>query len=57
VLEWQAEQPAGIPEFKIGGSSDGWLVTPAEIRAALAALEAHPSRGQGRHLRGAAALG
>lgn len=42
VVEWQAEQPTGIPDYKIGGSNDGWLVTPAEIRAALAALEAQP---------------
>ncbi|QKW22139.1 hypothetical protein HUT16_26450 [Kitasatospora sp. NA04385] len=42
VVDWQAEQPTGIPGYKIGGGNDGWLVTPAEIRAALAALEAQP---------------
>lgn len=42
AFEWQAEQPTGIPEYKIGHGNDGWLVTPAEIRAALTALEGQP---------------
>lgn len=42
ALEWEAEQPTGIPEYKIGHGNDGWLVTPGEIRAALAVLEARP---------------
>ncbi|MEV4190778.1 hypothetical protein [Streptomyces toxytricini] len=40
--DWQAERPTGIPHYKIGEGNDGWLVTPAEIRAALAAFEAQP---------------
>ncbi|MFG2908478.1 hypothetical protein ACGF13_25850 [Kitasatospora sp. NPDC048286] len=43
VSDWQAERPTGIPDYKIGGTNDGWLVTPAEIRAALAALAAQPA--------------
>ncbi|MFL9680689.1 hypothetical protein [Streptomyces sp. KL110A] len=42
AFEWQAEQPTGIPEYKIGYGNDGWLVTPAEIRVALTALEGQP---------------
>ncbi|MFJ7912913.1 hypothetical protein [Kitasatospora sp. NPDC096204] len=39
----QAERPTGIPDYRIGGTNDGRLVTPAEIRAALAALAAQPA--------------
>lgn len=42
AIEWEAEQPTGIPAYKIGHGNDGWLVTPAEIRAALTTLEAQP---------------
>ncbi|MEV7177433.1 hypothetical protein [Kitasatospora sp. NPDC093679] len=42
VAAWHAEPPTGIPDHKIGGTNDGWIVTPAEIRAALAALAAQP---------------
>lgn len=37
TIEGEAATPAGIPPHKLG-SNDGWLVTPREIEAALAAL-------------------
>lgn len=36
ALDGAVEAPQGIPFYKLG-SNDGWLVTPEEIRAALAA--------------------
>ena len=38
VTDWSAAEPVGIPRWKFG-SNDGWLVTPAEIRSALALME------------------
>lgn len=35
TTEWTPDKPTGIPVDKLC-SNDGWLVTPAEIRAALA---------------------
>lgn len=34
MFDAQADKPSGIPRYKLT-SSDGWLVTPAEITAAL----------------------
>jgi len=31
-------------DLKIYGTNDGWIITPAEIRAALNACERHPDR-------------
>ncbi|MGF1426311.1 hypothetical protein [Kitasatospora sp. LaBMicrA B282] len=39
VREWSPESPAGIPSYKIGGTNDNWLVTPEEVRRALAAYD------------------
>ncbi|MGW4650892.1 hypothetical protein [Kitasatospora sp. NPDC004289] len=36
VQDHTVESPTGIASYKIGGTNDGWLVSPAEIRAALA---------------------
>jgi pimeloyl-ACP methyl ester carboxylesterase len=35
VLMWHGPEIPGIPVHKIAGSNDGWIVTPAEIAAAL----------------------
>ncbi|MBY8881370.1 hypothetical protein [Actinacidiphila acidipaludis] len=43
AFDWQTDDPAGIPEHKLGHTNDGWLVTPAEIHAALAVLEGQPA--------------
>lgn len=39
ITDAQAETPTGIPAYKFG-SNDGWLVTPDELTAALAAYDA-----------------
>ncbi|GHO60047.1 hypothetical protein KSB_85220 [Ktedonobacter robiniae] len=39
ITDVQAEIPTGIPAYKFG-SNDGWLVTPDELSAALAAYDA-----------------
>ncbi|BAJ32258.1 MULTISPECIES: hypothetical protein [Kitasatospora] len=52
VTDWAAERPTGIPAYKFGGTNDGWLVTPAEIRSALATLAAHPAWARTVVLRG-----
>ncbi|WP_331767889.1 hypothetical protein [Embleya sp. NBC_00896] len=43
ALDWAAEEPTGIAEYKIGHGNDNWLVTPKEIRAALTTLATRPS--------------
>ncbi|MFD5430319.1 hypothetical protein [Streptomyces sp. NPDC127084] len=42
VRDAAESEPAGIPAYKLVGN-DGFLVTVAEISAALATYEAHPS--------------
>lgn len=43
VLAWHPADPAGIGSWKFG-SNDGWIVTPEEIRAALARAADAPAR-------------
>lgn len=43
IVSTAAESPIGLPEFKFG-SNDGWLVTPDEIRAALASYDESRAR-------------
>lgn len=42
ALSWHGSTTPGIPGHKIAGTNDGWIVTPAEIRAALAILDSTP---------------
>jgi len=47
VTDAQARlEPTGIPVYKLG-TNDGWLVTPDEVRAALAKWDAHQERPAG----------
>jgi hypothetical protein len=39
ITDAEAPTPSGIPPYKTG-SSDGWLITPRELRAALATYDA-----------------
>jgi hypothetical protein len=41
ITDSESPEPKGIPPYKTG-SNDGWLITPAELRAALATYDAAP---------------